>query len=202
MIRLILILLFAILMFSFPVSSSAELYLGIGPFDNLSDIKKKFPNATFTRENPAWAQDYDVMYTISGEGISGTIVILFHDSYAKWKKQIEAEQDEAKKRFMEGAPHPVENQEIISWVRWVPDQPFSITRLVTKYGKPEITGSSQDNFKPYKEWNKRGIQAHLTDDEKNVMRIDFTFTQKERDEAMKQKYGFALPKETKTKKMK
>lgn len=42
--RLILVLLFAILISSFPESSSAEIYLGIGPFDNLSDLKSKFPN--------------------------------------------------------------------------------------------------------------------------------------------------------------
>lgn len=197
--RLILVLLFAILISSFPESSSAEIYLGIGPFDNLSDLKSKFPNATFTREDPAWPQDHDVMYTISGAGISGTIVINFYDAYAKWQKEFDAEQNEEKKRLMKELPSPAENSEMVAWVRWMPDTPFPVTRLVTKYGKPEVSDFSQDDFKPYKEWKKRGIQAFLTDDGKKVLRIDFAFTEKERGEAMKQKFGFAQPKETKTK---
>lgn len=76
--RLICALIFAISILSpLPESSFAELYLGIGPFDNLSMLKTKFPNAIFTREKPAWAQDHEVIYTISGAGISGTIVINF-----------------------------------------------------------------------------------------------------------------------------
>lgn len=35
--------------------SYAETYKGIGPFDTLSDIKQKFPGATYEKVHPAWA---------------------------------------------------------------------------------------------------------------------------------------------------
>ena len=97
---------------------------------------------------------------------------------------------------MRELPSPA-NSELISWVRWIPDAPFPVARLVTKYGKPEVSDFSKDNFKPFKEWKKRGIQAFLDDEGNNVVRIDFDFTKKEQDEAFKRKYPLSFREETK-----
>lgn len=91
------------------------------------------------------------------------------------------------------------NSELVSWVRWIPDAPFPVARLVTKYGKPEVSDFSKDNFKPFKEWKKRGVQAFLDDEGKNVVRIDFDFTKKEQDEAFKRKFPLSFREESKDK---
>lgn len=192
-------MLFAIII-STPAVSAAELYMGIGPLDELADLKRKFPAATYNREHPAWAQEHDVMYTITGEGISGTIIINFFDTRPMWRKRLEEEQDEKRKKFLRGLVEKADDSISVSWVRWIPDVPFPVTRLVTKYGKPEITDFSKEDYQPYKEWKKRGIQAYLTDDGKKVLRIDFAFTKKEEDEAWKQRYGVLVTEDTKGKK--
>ena len=64
----------------------AEIYQNIGPSDNLSDIKNKFPSAVFERLYPAWAHEKDVMYSITGEGIAGRIIVIFEDSRPICKK--------------------------------------------------------------------------------------------------------------------
>jgi hypothetical protein len=57
-----------------------ETYKDIGYVDSLGDLKKKFPNATFTNWSPGWAQDTDAMYSIVGRGMSGPIIVKFTGS--------------------------------------------------------------------------------------------------------------------------
>jgi hypothetical protein len=71
------------------------------------------------------------------------------------------------------------NSVSIQWVRWAPDSPIPITRLIAKYGKPEKSDFNSDDFKPYKSWPTRGITAYTSDDGKRVHRIDFNFTEKD-----------------------
>lgn len=77
----------------------------------------------------------------------------------------------------------------VNWVRWVPDTRIPLQRLVSKYGKPDKSGFSDEDYKPYRSWN-RGIEAYLTDDEKYVDRIDFNFTKEEYRKAYKEKFNF------------
>lgn len=74
-------------------------------------------------------------------------------------------------------------------VRWLPDSPFPVSRLIKKYGKPEKSDFAEENYKPYKEWKSKGIRASLSDDEKKVILIDFYTTAKEFYVACKEKYG-------------
>lgn len=183
--------------------AQAETYKGISPLDSLSDLKAKFPGATFKREHPAWAQENDVMYSITGEGMSGTIVVNFYDDRPYWRQLLSEEQDETKKEALRSLANTPDDEITVSTVRWVPDYPFPVSRLITKYGKPDRSDFSEDNYQAYKEWTSRRMRAYLTDDAKNVMRIDFGFTDKERQDAWKKKFGFvpnSLSKEKKGKK--
>jgi len=185
--------------------SSAEIYRGIGSMSTLGDVKKLFPGATFNKIHPAWANEYDAMYSVTGKGIQGTIVIKFDDNRPSYKKMMEQATDNKMGEFWRGLAEDSEDNSLsVSWVRWVPDAPFLVDRLITKYGKPEISDFSSQDFKPFKEWKSRGISADLTDDGKKVVNIDFTFTEKERKDAWKAKFGGdePPPKETKGKKRK
>lgn len=170
----------------------AEIYKGVGPYDTLSDLKGKFPGATFNKIQPAWAQEYDVMYQITGVGLSGTIIVKFHDSRPLWKTMLEKTDNESlKEAYRKMAERPDEDV-VVSWVRWVPDLPFSVTRLITKYGKPDKDDFSEENYQPYKQWDAKGIIAYLSDDGKQVVRIDFFFTDKELKDTYKAKFGYEL----------
>jgi hypothetical protein len=170
---------------------NAEIYMGIGPLDTLGDIKTKFPKAYLQKTNPAWAQKSDVMYQITGSGITGTIVIKLNDYRASWKEASEKEQDpKTKETYNSLANQPDDEAITVSWVRWVPDTPIPVQRLISKYGLPEKSGFSNDDFQPYRHWEAKGISAFLSDDEKHVVRIDFEFTQSDYRNAYIQKYNF------------
>ncbi len=171
------------------VEAYAELYQGIGPLDTLADLKKKFPNANFVKAKPAWAQESDVMYKITGVGISGTIVINFYDSRPTWRVRAQEATDEKLKELCERFANASDDDVMVGWVRWVPDTPFSIERLITKYGKPDVSGFTNDDYQPYKEWKQRGLFVRLTDDGKRVVGMEFTPTKKEEEEAMKKVGG-------------
>lgn len=172
-------------------AASGEIYNGIGPLFKLADLRNKFPAANFKEEKPAWAQEEDVMYSITGQGMTGVIVVKLTNTKIWWKKLIDAETDNTKKqkyeRFAERASDDLE----VSWVRWIPEDPFPVKRLITKYGKPEISDFDQVSYEPFKEWESKGIQAFLSDDGKNVTRIDFNFTEKEIIEASMKAAGIA-----------
>jgi len=167
------------------VEAYAELYQGIGPLDTLGDLKKKFPNATFTKINPAWAQEHDVMYKIKGSGISGTIIVKFYDSRPDYlRKSQEADSEEHRTYFAKLATEQ-DDTVMVDWVRWLPDIPFPVERIITKYGKPDKSGFTDDDYQPYKEWTQKGVFVRLSDDGKKVFAIDFTHTKKEVDAAIR-----------------
>jgi hypothetical protein len=171
--------------------ANGEIYSGIGPLFKLADLKNHFPAANFTEEKPAWAQEEDVMYSITGQGITGVIVVKLTNTKIWWGKLIATETDDTKKqryeRFAERASDDLE----VSWVRWIPENPFPVKRLITKYGKPEISDFDKVSYEPFNEWKFKGIQAFLSDDGKNVTRIDFNFTEKEIIEANMKAAGIA-----------
>ena len=170
--------------------SSAEIYRGMGPDSTLGDVKKKFPGAVFKKENPAWARERDAIYTVTGKGIEGTIVIKFDDFRPEQRRMMEGAPDNNEKDYWR---HKAERSEddalIVSAVRWFPDVPFSVDRLITKYGKPEASDFLPNNFQPYKAWTSRGILARLSDDEKMVLSIEFNFTEKEWKDALNAAFG-------------
>jgi hypothetical protein len=164
----------------FCLSSQAafsEIYLGLKPFSTLKDVKAKFPNATLTKMNPAWAQEKDLLYSIAGEGISGKLFIKFNDYRPDWKKRNSEYREESPTEYYAHFGG-LDNTVIISWVRWIPEIPFPVERLVAKYGKPDKSGFDDDDFTLYSQWTSKGIYARLSDDGK-VRAIDFNFTEQE-----------------------
>jgi hypothetical protein len=166
------------------VQAYAELYQGIGPLDTLADLKKKYPNATFVKMNPAWAQEHDVMYQIKGSGISGTIIVKFYDGRPNWRARSQEATDEKQKALYQRLANAPDDDVMVEWVRWLSSVPFPVERLITKYGKPDKSGFTDDDYQPYKEWTQKGIFVRLSDDGKMVLAVDFTHTKKEVDAAI------------------
>jgi hypothetical protein len=131
------------------------------------------------------------MYQFTGSGLSGTIIVKFEDGRPNYKKQLEANTNEARTAFLQRvANESDEDALMVSWVRWIPDAPIPLQRLVAKYGPQEKAGFSDENYQPYREWERKGVSAYLSDDEKNVVRIDFAFTKDEQRKAWLKKYQF------------
>lgn len=157
----------------------AEIFMDIGPLDNLGDVKNKLPNARVEKFSPGWAKNTEALYQFSGDGIGGSLIVKFDDSRTDFKKLAEKEPNpESADTYRALAQLPDEQALAVGWVRWVPARPIPIQRLVSRYGKPDNKGFSDDNYEPYRGWN-RGVTAYLSDDEKLVYRIDFSFTKEE-----------------------
>lgn len=160
--------------------SSAEIYQGIVPYSSLGDVKKLFPKARFKKMDPAWAQERDAMYTVTGKGIAGTIVIKFNDYRPVFRKRLEEASDNDVKGYLKPLSEESEDDAlVVVWVRWVPDVPFPVERIIARYGTPERSDFSPEDFQPQKIWDSRGILATLSDDGKNVFSIEYEFTDKE-----------------------
>ena len=175
-------------------NAHAEIYQNIGPLDTLGDLKSKFPNATFTKLNPAWAQETDVLFKISGPGISGGIIVYLSDGRPTFEKILKenplAENAETLKQLIAKN----DNDAIyVESVRWIPDYIVPLNRFISKYGKYDKSGFSDENFEPYHKWESKGVTTWLTSDEKNVNMVDFHFTKEETNNAYLQKYGFIPP---------
>lgn len=168
-----------------------EICQGIGPLDKMADIKARLPGATYERIHPAWAQEEDALFGISGEGLSGTIIVKFFDTRPFFRRELGKDIDSNLRKTYEAlASKPEEEAMSVEWVRWIPDAPIPLQRFVSKYGKPERSGFSDDDLQPYREWIGRGLAVMLSDDEKRVLRVDYRFTLEEQRHAYKSKYGF------------
>lgn len=182
---------FVMLIVCFTARADAEIYLGITPYSTLGDLKEKFPAATFERAQPAWAQEDQVMYRMSGTGIPGRIVVMFNDVRPSFRRLHDAETDDDKKQMYADLLHARDDLMLeVLWVRWVPEKPFPVQRLITKYGKPNRSGFSEGDFRPYKRWTGKAVTAALSDDGKEVLFVDFNFTRKELRDAFKKKFGY------------
>jgi hypothetical protein len=189
----------------------AEIYRDIRPYDTRAEVRKKFPGGDFKLLHPAWAQKSDLLYSISGSGLVGTIVVKFTDQVEVEKQYLRDElaksnsacDKELAKTAQGGVPDDTQpcqrslilleqiNEPVnlppadkeariqIDWVRWAPDTPIPLDRLITLYGQPDNSGVDENTLEPFKEW-KRGILASITDDGKSVRLIDYNFTREEK----------------------
>ncbi len=175
----------------------AEIYRDIRPYDTLAGVQRKFSGAKFELLHPAWAKKSDLLYSITGPGLNGMIVVKFTDnveaSVASWEQMIAefcprtdpAGADDCsyfqeqlnEEKSAPSAEHEAKTQ--VDWVRWVPEKPIPVERLVTLYGQPDKSGIDEVSLEPYKEW-ERGISADVTDDGKSVELINYSFTREEK----------------------
>ena len=175
----------AILTLSVAVGSkpaTAEIYKGIAPYSNLATIKAMFPGATFEKVTPAWALPKDAMYEMSGEGLSGKIVLKFTDGrpqYIAIRDSLHdpAGEDSLMFAYWDALANGTEDDALhIDWVRWVPDAPIPLARFVARYGSAFRRGYADEDMQPYRLWATRGICAFLADGERTVVRVDYTYT--------------------------
>jgi len=166
-----------------------ESYQGIGPLDSLADIKVRFPKAEFKELHPAWAQETELLYQVTGFGMSGTLVIKFDDSGPYLTKMRDVADTDEKRKFWQNLLDKPDEAKTVAWVRWIPDSPIPLQRFIAKYGPADVKDFAEEDMQPYRSW-KRGIQAFLTDDEKLVTRVDFTYTNAEMRNAYKEKFGY------------
>jgi hypothetical protein len=48
----------------------------------------------------------------------------------------------------------------------------------------------QDDMQPFRDWISKGVTVYLTDDKKQVTRVDYTFTREEYRQAYRRRYGY------------
>lgn len=169
--------------------SYAEMYQGIGPLDSMGDVKAKFPNAKFVKENLAWATETDAVYRVSGQGLVGDLLINFYDPRPNYKRYAletsDPDEKEAHKKFAD----QTDNEALsVQWVRWIPDLPIPLDRVISKYGKPDKKDFSPE-LVPMRLWTKKAMIAALADDEKKVIFIQFGFTRDDLRKAWMEKQG-------------
>jgi hypothetical protein len=166
----------------------AEELQGVQPTDTLGDIKKKFPNAQFTRVKAAWVTDEQDFFSMWGSGFPGTLYLAFTDGRPGLRKQL-AEQPppadgDASARQVREVVQGLANQSddealTINWVRWVPAQPIPLQRYKSKYGEPTKCDFSPDDMRPFCQWDKRALVVNLSDDQKFVLSAESSFTREE-----------------------
>jgi len=168
----------------------AEIYKDFVPFITLKQVKLNYPNAKFEDLKPAWANEDEVMITMSGEGLNGEIVLKFSkDDKRRAKRLAENEakslNDNSKvllwyidfdKNYL---ALPLEDRLSLDWVRYLPMTPIPYERLLSRYGKPDNCDSNPEDFRPQCVWESKGVLINLSDDKKLVTNIDYWFTVKE-----------------------
>ncbi len=163
------------------MAARAEIYRGIQPGTTLSELRRAFPGAEFRRLRPAWAKEADVMYKITGNGLPGTTVVMLRDARPYYRLLIETATIAA---VLSLAREHVELSDEDAWavelVRWLPEAPFPVERLIAKYGKWDKKDYGDEDMAPYVQWVGRGLVVELSNDEMYVLRIDYEFTDAER----------------------
>jgi hypothetical protein len=172
--------------------AEGEIYSGIGPTDTLADLKRRFPNANFEELHPAWANESELLYKMSGLGIAGEIVVKLDDSVPYYRQMRDAATDEDKKKLWQDLIDKPDQAKTVAWVRWVPASQIPVQRLIAKFGKPDDQGFRDEDMSPYRFW-KRGVTALLSDDQKFILHIDYYFTEAEIVQADCKTYGICPP---------
>ncbi len=154
--------------FSCIQAAHAEIYQGIGPLDTMADLKAKYPHATFEQLHPAWAQEQDVMYKITGQGLSGLIIIKFVDHRPDYRHRSLVTQDEPTIKFLTYLMNMSDDESLdVEWVRWIPEAPVPLQRLVAKYAPPRRRGLG------------RKISNHTEDGQRRGSPLFFLMTRKQ-----------------------
>ena len=184
------ILLAAVLSFS----AHSEIIQGIQWEDTLGQVKQRYPNALFQSAKPAWLQQDQAFFVISGSGMSGTLRILFDDVRPLLIKDLKENENNPDYQFRDTFKRlsvALDNDALtVNWVRWTPDKPIPIDRYKQRYGNPVC--SFDDSMNPICKWLSVSLEAQMSDDQKLVMFVTTTFTKEEKQASSKAKYG-ALP---------
>jgi hypothetical protein len=183
----------------FVVSAQAEELHGVRAADILGDVKKKFPNATFTRIKAAWVTSDSDFFSMSGNGFPGTLYLAFSDERPRYKKEFQETKEPAddnksakfdRELLWKWANEGDDEALIVKWVRWAPPDPIPLQRYKSKYGEPTKCDFSDEDMRPYCQWSRHALLAKLTDDQKQVVYVESDFTREELRAAWRRKAGF------------
>lgn len=171
--------------------ANAEIYKDFRPNITLKEIKEKYPNGNYENVNAAWVTEKDAFIKLTGTGLAGTILLAFSngDSISKRiisnaKAKIETNPD-GDNKILESTIDiqnklislPLDEKLTLNWLRWLPAEILPFDRLVNRYGNPEKCGYNDESFQPFCDWISRAIRANLSDDKKQVLSIEFSFTE-------------------------
>ena len=170
--------------------SLAEIYKDFTPYISLKKIKENYPNAKFEEVKAAWVTKDEALIKLTGAGLAGTTYLALSNTDSEWQKDIsdseikiaENPNDDNlellaaidKARFF--INRPLDEKLLLNWLRWVPDSPLPLERLINRYGNPDAYGVDDESFQQYCDWTKRNVRAKLSDDKKNVFTIEYAFT--------------------------
>ena len=168
----------------------AEIYKDFVPSITLKQAKLNYPNAYFEDAKPAWANEDEALFKMTGAGLNGTIVLKFSKLDKYYTKQLNIyeamslnDNSESKTSLINlyktALALPVDERLTLDWVRFVPDIQIPYERLISRYGKPEKCDSNPENFTPYCSWESKGVYISLSDDKKLVTSIEYQFTDEE-----------------------
>lgn len=159
----------------------AENYMGIGYAYSINDVKAMFPGAIFEDVKPAWAKPGDRFLAITGNGIAGSIRILFQDERPAYSQAFSKEAADIL------AQQPDDKRYVAQWVRWVPDAPIAFSRLKSKFGSKFRFASDNQDFSTAAVWDNKGIVAPLTDDRQYASWVEFQFTPDEQTQGVRRR---------------
>ena len=177
--RQLLVAVIALLVSATP--SYADQYFGVFPGAAVSDVRNLFPNAEFEELKPAWLKPYQRLVQIRGEGIDGVIAFLFEDelSVAKRESARLTEKKDRGERLSEEEKYILRSYEEtigkylsepntepwkVDDIRWQPNTPIALSKLITRYGKPDKEEIRED-MQRVKIWKTRGITAFIEDND-------------------------------------
>jgi len=153
-----------------------------------------YPNATFDVVKAGWVQEKQTFLKLHGTGLPGVTYLAFsYDESWLTNRRLEIDQEiaatpdadhaailKSRESIQRLLDRSLDEKMIIDWVRWVPVVNIPIERLKSRYGEPEKCDYSTEDYRPYCEWESKGVNARLSDDKKQVFAIEYSFTLKEK----------------------
>lgn len=167
--------------------TQAEIYKDFVPFITLKQIKLNYPNAKFEDKKVAWTNEHEILFFMTGEGLSGTIALklskldkYYTEKLAEFEGKSLNDNSEAVadwvKYYKSQLELPLDERFTLDWVRFVPDLRIPYERLESRYGKAEKCDYLPETFAPFCSWESKGVLVNLTDDKKLVNSIEYNFT--------------------------
>lgn len=168
-----------------------ETFLGLEALEPLSTVKQRFSAAALTTEPADWLKPNQYFCKMRNPEGGGTVFLLFeHDDELRKKKLMELEKAVAKlpahvqgrstrlliNQYREKLAKPLDDRLALIRVRWLPDSPLRVSELISSYGKPDEKREGNASYGPVFVWSK-GLNAHLSDDKKQVNMIEYWFTE-------------------------
>ena len=184
------VLICLLLLFMDPIVR-AESFLGLEPLEPLSSVKQRFSAGALTVEPADWLKPNQYFVKMQHPDGGGKVFLLFeHDDEMRKKKLVDLEKSVANlpsqaqgrstklliRQYREKLSKPIDERLSLIRIRWLPDNPTRVNELITSYGKPDEKREGNAVYGPVFIWSK-GLNAHLSDDKKQVLMIEYWFTE-------------------------